>query len=105
MDHDYKESKYDKKGGGKRDRGADRDDFGGGDEKSSFTRRRRGRPAIDAIFDYKDLDTLNQYISEDGKIVAARITRLNNKQQKTLSKAIKRARHLALIPICSVHMN
>ncbi len=88
---------------------SDRDDrFRGGDDdgdKSGFSRRRRGRPALDATFDYKDLETLRQYISEDGKIVAARITRLNSKQQKELTNAIKRARQLALIPVSSAHLS
>lgn len=85
-----------------KDRGSDRSMDDGGDR--GFTRKKRGRPALDATFDYKDLETLNQYVGEDGKIIAARITRLNAKQQKQLSQAIKRARQLALLPVSTAHM-
>nr|QJF58399.1 30S ribosomal protein S18 [Corallina officinalis]QJF58597.1 30S ribosomal protein S18 [Corallina officinalis]QJF58796.1 30S ribosomal protein S18 [Corallina officinalis]QJF58995.1 30S ribosomal protein S18 [Corallina officinalis] len=48
--------------------------------------------------DYKDIDILTQYITEQGKILPKRITGLSNKQQKRLTKNIKRARILSLIP-------
>lgn len=81
-------------------------DRGGGDEggeKSSFTRRRRGRPPVDATYDYKDLETLRQHIGDDGKIIPARITRLNRHQQRQLTIAVKRARQLALLPVSPLH--
>ena len=45
-------------------------------------------------FDYKDADSLRPFISENGKILSTRYTRLNAKQQRQLTKAVKRARIL-----------
>lgn len=59
--------------------------------------KRRPRPAKDMEFDYKDVELLQQFVSPGGKIVAARVSRLNAKQQRSLSRAVKRARQLALI--------
>lgn len=53
--------------------------------------------------DYKDLDTLKAYISETGKIVPSRITGTKAKYQRQLATAIKRARHLALLPYTDSH--
>lgn len=60
--------------------------------------RKKPRPPKNLTFDYKDVELLQQFISPGGKIVAARTTRLNSKQQRDLAKAVKRARHLALLP-------
>jgi len=49
------------------------------------------------IIDYKNIKLLKKYISETGKILPSRITSVSQKKQKELSKAIKRARTLALI--------
>jgi small subunit ribosomal protein S18 len=51
-------------------------------------------PAID----FKDVKLLQRYVSEKGKIVPARITAVSAKKQRLLAQAIKRARHLALLP-------
>jgi small subunit ribosomal protein S18 len=48
--------------------------------------------------DYKDVRLLGRYISERGKIVPSRITAVSAKRQRELSRAIKRARFLALLP-------
>ncbi len=48
--------------------------------------------------DYKDADFLMKFVNEQGKILPRRITGTSNKYQKKVSKAIKRARHLALLP-------
>lgn len=48
--------------------------------------------------DFRDTKTLSRYISERGKIVPSRITSVSNKKQRELSKAIKRARFLGLLP-------
>jgi small subunit ribosomal protein S18 len=53
--------------------------------------------------DYKDLNTLRQYVSETGKIVPSRITGTKAKYQRQLGKAIQRARFLALLPYCDNH--
>jgi small subunit ribosomal protein S18 len=48
--------------------------------------------------DYKDVDLLRKFITERGKILPRRITGLTAKQQRQITKAIKRARILALLP-------
>ncbi|MEK9542515.1 MAG: 30S ribosomal protein S18 [Luminiphilus sp.] len=53
--------------------------------------------------DYKDLDTLKQYITETGKIVPSRITGTKAKYQRQLATAVKRARFLALLPYTDSH--
>ena len=49
-----------------------------------------------AVIDYKDTNKLKRYISERGKILPRRIT--GNCAKRALTVAIKRARHVALIP-------
>ena len=51
-----------------------------------------------ARIDYKDLDTLNRFISERGKILPRRITGVSARHQRKLVSAIKRARYMALLP-------
>lgn len=53
--------------------------------------------------DYKDLDTLKNYITETGKIVPSRITGTSAKYQRQLARAVKRARFLALLPYSDSH--
>ena len=53
---------------------------------------------------YKDLTTLKQYVSENGKIVPARITGTKSRYQRELATAIKRARFLALLPYTDGHL-
>ncbi|HCZ49571.1 MAG TPA: 30S ribosomal protein S18 [Gammaproteobacteria bacterium] len=53
--------------------------------------------------DYKDLDTLKQYISETGKIIPTRITGTSARYQRQLTRAVKRARFLALLPYSDAH--
>ncbi|WP_058486059.1 30S ribosomal protein S18 [Defluviitalea phaphyphila] len=52
---------------------------------------------VNAI-DYKDVNKLKKYISERGKILPRRITGNCAKHQRALTVAIKRARHIALLP-------
>ena len=51
----------------------------------------------DAI-DYKDVELLSNFLTEQGKILPKRLTGLTNKQQNKVTKAIKRARMLSLLP-------
>lgn len=53
--------------------------------------------------DYKDLATLKDYIMESGRIVPSRITGTSALYQRQLSKAIKLARYVALLPYCDMH--
>ncbi|RSL28777.1 30S ribosomal protein S18, partial [Salibacterium salarium] len=48
--------------------------------------------------DYKDVELLKKFISERGKILPRRVTGTSAKYQRRLTKAIKRARHVALLP-------
>ena len=48
--------------------------------------------------DYKDADFLLKLLNEQGKILPRRITGTSAKYQKKVNKAVKRARHLALLP-------
>ena len=50
------------------------------------------------VIDYKDANLLRKYISERGKILPRRITGTCAKHQRALTVAIKRARHVALMP-------
>ena len=49
------------------------------------------------LINYKNIKTLKRYISESGRILPSRITSVSQNKQKKLSRAIKRARLLALI--------
>jgi small subunit ribosomal protein S18 len=48
--------------------------------------------------DYKDVELLKKYVTERGKILPRRMTGLTSKQQRDLTKSIKRARQVALLP-------
>ncbi len=48
--------------------------------------------------DYKDVDLLKKFISDRGKILPCRVTGTSAKYQRKLAVAIKRARHMALLP-------
>jgi small subunit ribosomal protein S18 len=53
------------------------------------------------LIDYKQADLLRRFISEDGKIRPRRQTGTCARHQRELARAIKRARHLALLPYTS----
>ena len=53
--------------------------------------------------DYKDVNTLKDYIMESGRVVPSRITGTCAKHQRQISRAIKLARYLALLPYCDTH--
>ena len=60
--------------------------------------RRRRRVTLKTRIDYKDVDLLRGFMDDRGKILPRRLTRLNTKQQRQVTKAIKRARSVALLP-------
>ncbi len=49
-------------------------------------------------FNYKDIKTLQRYTNMFGQIESRRKSGLSEKQQKELARAVKRARHIALLP-------
>jgi len=51
-----------------------------------------------AYFDYKDFKTLQRYINQYGQIESRKKTGLAESKQRQLARAIKRARHIALLP-------
>lgn len=53
--------------------------------------------------DYKDVSTLKKFITETQKISPSRVTDATAHQQRLISKAIKYARFLALLPYCDNH--
>ena len=67
----------------------------------AFFRRRKSCPFSGneaPVIDYKDVRLLQGFVSERGKIVPSRITAVSTKKQRELAKAIKRARHIGLLP-------
>ena len=52
-------------------------------------------------FDYRDVKTLGRYVDSYGRIEPVSETGLSAKQQRQLAVAVKRARHLALLPFVS----
>jgi small subunit ribosomal protein S18 len=70
-----------------------------------FRRRKFCRFTAEGVkeIDYKDIETLRQYVTETGKIVPSRITGTKARYQRQLSRAVKRARYLALLPYADSH--
>lgn len=68
--------------------------------KTFFRRRKVCKFCVDKIeyIDYKDLKLLQQFIPERAKILPRRISGTCARHQRSLQQAIKRARHVALIP-------
>ena len=90
------------KGKGK-GRGDKKDDKKGG--RQLFKRRKFCRFTAEKIpeVDYKDINILKEFISENGKLIPARITGTKTRFQRQLSVAVKRARFLALLPYTDLH--
>ena len=70
-----------------------------------FRRKKFCRFSADGVaeIDYKDLQTLKNYVTETGKIVPSRITGTKARYQRQLATAIKRARYIALLPYTDQH--
>ena len=82
----------------------------GGDRRGGFRRGGRRRNKVcqfcadkTKTIDYKDVRLLNQFIADAGRIHSRRRTGTCAKHQRLLSKAIKRARQIALLPYTSEH--
>jgi ribosomal protein S6/ribosomal protein S18 len=65
-------------------------------------RRQVEGPAID-ILNFKDVSTLSRFLTESGKLLPKRTTKVNARFQRQLGRAVKRARYLALIPYVRNH--
>ena len=61
-------------------------------------RRRLSPLKTTDTLDYKDVELLSKFLTEQGKILPRRVTGLTTKQQTRLTKAVKRARMLSLLP-------
>lgn len=74
-----------------------------------YPKRARGKKACpfasnpDAVIDYKDVELLKRFVSPRGKILPRRITGVSAKYQRKLTRAIKRARNIALLPYVVIH--
>ena len=73
--------------------------------RQTFKRRKFCRFTAEKIqeVDYKQVDLLKDFISENGKIIPARITGTKARYQRQLAVAVKRARFLALLPYTDQH--
>ena len=89
--------------GPRRDRGAP-EGRGRSGGKRFFRRRKVDYFSVNRIdhIDYKDVETLKQFVGDRGKINPRRHTGLSAKHQRQLRRAIKRARNLALLPFVGV---
>lgn len=70
-----------------------------------FKRRRKLDPFLEdpkATIDYRDVAMLSRFLSERGRILSRRLTGLNAYNQRKVSKAIKRAQNLGLLPFSAV---
>ncbi|GJL76327.1 MAG TPA: 30S ribosomal protein S18 [Nitrosomonas sp.] len=70
-----------------------------------FKRKKFCRFTVEGVktIDYKDIEVLKDFISENGKIIPARITGTKSFYQRQLGTAIERARFLALLPYTDRH--
>jgi len=70
-----------------------------------FRRKKYCRFTAEGVteIDYKDLNTLKQYVTETGKIIPSRNTGTKARYQRQLTRAIKLARYLALLPYSDSH--
>lgn len=73
---------------------------GGGRPQRRFQRRRFCKFCADKVIfiDFKDVRVLRHYLTESGKMMAGRMTGNCAKHQRELTRAIKRARNIALLP-------
>ena len=89
-------------GSATRERDRDRDSRGGPRDGRGgrFFRKKNCRFCAEKVtlIDYKDIERLGKFLTEKGKLIGRRITGNCAKHQRALARAIKRARHIALLP-------
>ena len=70
-----------------------------------FRRKKYCRFTAEGVveIDYKDLNTLKQYVTETGKLIPSRNTGTKARYQRQLTRAVKLARYLALMPYSDSH--
>ncbi len=85
--------------------GNKKDDKKNGSSRQLFKRRKFCRFTAEKIaeVDYKDVNILKDFITENGKLIPARITGTKARYQRQLGTAVKRARFLALLPYTDLH--
>ena len=90
------------KGKGKGKFAKDKKDKG---QRALFRRRKFCRFTVAGVeqIDYKDVDTLRDFVGENGKITPARLTGTRAFFQRQLTTCIKRARFLAMLPYSDQH--
>lgn len=74
----------------------------------SFFKRRKTCPFSGKgaqVIDWKDVKTLSRFISEKGKIMPRRISFVSHKKQRELATAIKRSRHMGLMPYANTEID
>lgn len=88
-----------------RGKGKGRPNRRGSQQSALFKRKKFCRFTVEGVemIDYKDVDILRDFISENGKIIPARLTGTKAHYQRQLDVAIKRARFLALLPYSDNH--
>lgn len=92
------------RGGGNRPNSGGDDDRGGKRGGGYFQGRRKVCPVKLEEIDWKNLDSLRYFVSENGSIRSRRKTGATAKIQRRAAAAIKRARHMALLPYTGEHV-
>lgn len=89
--------------GGRGGGGGGRGGGGGGGGRRFFRRKKVDYFSVNRIdvIDYKDVDTLRNFVGDRGKILPRRHTGLSAEHQRRLKRAIKRARNIALLPFAA----
>ena len=94
------DDEIDDKGGDERGRGKGRGGGGGG---GGAARRKVCRFCAETttLIDYKNPQLLKSFLTDRGKVVPARISGVSARQQRQITKAVKRARYMGLLPYVS----
>jgi len=104
-EEDEDDEEEDIRGGGAEDEDEEEDDDRSSPPEFSGGRGRRRRvegPRIQ-LLNYKDVSTLARFLTESGKILPRRTTKVTSGFQRQLGRAVKRARYLALLPYIRDH--